>query len=256
MIELQKTFKESYVKTLRDMLKSGDTTALYGKKLFEIDLSQTKRLANIYAPQNLAEKLIPSPEGDFKSAIAVYEAYEGISPLVASNEAFWAYITHTELFEYTQKRWPKVLDGTASSNYIIDHWFIGGNGLLRNAASSLWWSVYCTIDFDRENKYELTEVLFKNYTMRVITFGSYTLIRHREAMIGILEFLKDNPIITQRAFEHRGQYITKYFNRLGATKQLTYMDWTFFYQTLERIKDRILLVTIREHINDDSLYDV
>ena len=254
MLKLQKTFKESYMKTLRDAVKSGEAIPLYGKEIFEIDQTQVKRLANVYAPEGLMKELVPTPEGDFVSAKAIYEAYKNISPLVASNEAFWAYISHNELFNYVRKRWPNVLNGTATANYIINHWFIGTNGLLRNAVASLWWGVYSTVDDSRDNKYELTEILFRNYTLRVITFGSYTLIRHREAMIGILGFLKDHPDIMERGFEYKGQYISKFFNRLGATKQLAYMDRDFFYEKLERIKNNILLVSSREKINDESLY--
>lgn len=255
MLQLQKTFKESYMKTLRDAVKSGEALPLYRGDSFAIDEIQVKRLANVYAPEGLENKLIPTSDGDFESGVAVYEAYRNISPLLASNEAFWVYITHTTLYNYAQKRWPKVLDGSASSDYIIDHWFIGSQGILRNVAAALWWGVYLTVDEESSNKYELTEILFRNYTLRVVTLGSYTLIRHRQAMFGILEFLKENPDITQRGFEHKGQFITKYFNRLGSSKQLVYMDKDFFYNTLEKIKDRILSITTREDINNDMLYN-
>ncbi len=255
MLQLQKTFKESYMKTLRDAVKSGEALPLYRGDSFAIDETQVKRLANVYAPEGLENKLIPTSDGDFESGVAVYEAYQNISPLLASNEAFWAYITHTTLYNYAQKRWPKVLDGPASSDYIIDHWFIGSQGILRNVAAALWWGVYLTVDEERANKYELTEILFRNYTLRVVTLGSYTLIRHRQAMFGILEFLKENPDITQRGFEYKGQFITKYFNRLGSSKQLVYMDKDFFYNTLEKIKDRIISITTREDINNDVLYN-
>lgn len=255
MLQLQKTFKESYMKTLRDAVKSGESLPLYSCDSFTIDETQVKRLANVYAPDGLEDKLIPTSDGDFQSAIAIYEAYKDISPLLASNETFWAYITHTTLFNYAQKRWPKVLDKTASVDYVLDHWFIGSNGLLRNAASALWWGVYSTVDEDRDNKYELTEILFKNYTLRVVTLGSYTLIRHRKAMLGILEFLKDNPDIMDKGFEYKGQFITKYFNRLGSSKQLVYMEKDFFYDTLVKIKERIMKVATREDINNDYLYN-
>lgn len=254
-MQLQKTFKESYMKTLRDAVKSGVAIPLYKEDSFEVDASQVKRLANVYAPEGLAEKLNEIWDDDFKAAIAIYEAYKNISPLLASNEAFWAYLTHVDLFSYAQKRWPKVKDNDCSSEYIIDHWFLGTNGLLRNAIASMWWSVYNTIDEDRENRYELSEILFKNYTLRVITFGSYVLIRHREAMIGILSFLKDNPEVINTAFEIRGRFISKYFNRLGAVKQLAYMKRDFFYEICTTMKDKIISVTKLEQLSDESLYN-
>lgn len=243
------------MKILRDAVKSGSAIPLYGNSTFEIDQTQVKRLANVYAPEGLAERLTEIWENDFASAVAIYEAYKIISPLLASNEAFWAYLTHTDLFSYTQKRWPKVKEKECSSDYILDHWFLGVNGLLRNAVASMWWSVHNTIDETRENKYELTEVLFKNYTLRIVAFGSTLLIRHREAMIGIMSFLADNPDVTNNALEYRGQFITKYFNRIGAVKQLAFLKRDYFYATCEHMKDKILSVTSRKQLSDDSLYN-
>ena len=254
-MELQKTFKESYMKTLRDAVKSGETIPLYAGDAYEVDATQVKRLANVYAPEGLMDKLNEVWEDDFQSAIAIYEAYKNISPLLASNEAFWAYLTHVDLFEYAQKRWPKVKEDNCGADYIIDHWFVGSQGLLRNAAASAWWSVYNTIDETRQNKYELTEMFFKNYTLRVTALGPTQLIRHREAMIGILSFLLDNPEVTKNAFEYRGQFMTKYFNRLGAVKQLAYLKRDYFYNTCERLKDKILSVTTRAQLTDESLYN-
>lgn len=254
-MQLQKTFKESYMKTLRDAVKSGDAIPLYSRESFEVDATQVKRLANVYAPEGLAEKLNETWNDDFQSAIAIYEAYKDISPLLASNEAFWAYLTHVDLFTYTQKRWSEVMGNNCSSNYILDHWFIGVQGILRNAIASLWWSVYNTVDETRENKYELTEILFKSFTLRVVTFGAYQLIRHREAMIGILSFLHDNPDVTGNGFEYRGRFISKYFNRLGAVKQLAYLKRDFFYDICTNMKDKILKVTRLEQVGDESLFN-
>lgn len=254
-MELQKTFKESYMKTLRDAVKSGETIPLYAGDAYEVDATQVKRLANVYAPEGLMDKLNEVWEDDFQSAIAIYEAYKNISPLLASNEAFWAYLTHVDLFEYAQKRWPKVKEDNCGADYIIDHWFVGSQGLLRNAAASAWWSVYNTVDESRKDKYELTEMFFKNYTLRVTALGPTQLIRHREAMIGILSFLLDNPEVTKNAFEYRGQFMTKYFNRLGAVKQLAYLKRDYFYKTCEQLKDKILSVTTRAQLTDESLYN-
>lgn len=254
-MQLQKTFRESYMNTLRDAVRSKEAIPLYSNDTFEVDTTQVKRLANVYAPEGLAEILEEVWKDDFKSAVAIYEAYKNISPLLASNEAFWAYLTHVDLFSYAQKRWPKVMESDCSAEYIFDHWFIGANGLLRNAIASMWWSVYNTIDETREKKYELTEVLFKNYTLRITTFGSYQLIRHREAMLGILSFLKDNPVIIDTALENRGNFIMKYFNRLGAVKQLSYMKSDFFYNICTSMKDKILNVTSRDQLKDESLYN-
>lgn len=87
-MQLQKTFKENYMKTLRDAVKSGIAIPLYANESFEVDTTRVKRLANVYAPEGLAAKLEEVWEDDFNSAVLIYEAYKNISPLLASNEAF------------------------------------------------------------------------------------------------------------------------------------------------------------------------
>lgn len=254
-MELQRIFKKSYVNTLRDSVKSGKTLPLYGKDYFEIDNKYISTLASIYKPEHIEKDLEGLENDDYKAAIIVYEAYKDISPLIASSEAFWTYITHTSMFRYTQHRYPKVLSQDADATYILNHWFIGPNGIMRNAVASLWWAVKNTVDENRANKYELTSILLKNYTLRTTTFGTYSLIRHREAMIGILSFLYDNPEIVNNNLESRGNFILKYFNRLGAVKQLCYLDRNFFRERCERMKDKILIVKSRNQLKDESLYN-
>ena len=69
---------------------------------------------------------------------------------------------------------------------------------------------------------------FRNDNIRTHYFGPSTIFRHREAVIGILEFLVENPDISNVHFSSRCIYIIQYFNRLGAVKQLAYMDRYFF----------------------------
>ena len=255
-MELQKTFKDSYITTLKDQVKSGVAIPLYGQDAFEVDETQVKRLAAVYAPEGLREKMLQYVNDDFMGAKTLYEAYSNISPLLASNESFWAYLTHTTFFKYMQQRWSNVLDGTSTSNYILDHWFVSSQGLIRNALANLWWNIHNTIDSTREDPYELSEIVFKNYTLRTMTFGISTLIRHREAMIGILEFLKENPTITAESFENRGRFIVKYFNRLGAVKQLAYLERDYFKTKCESMKEKILSISTRDQVvNDESLYN-
>lgn len=255
-MELQKTFKESYMAALKDAVSLGgaDVLARYGADEFDIDPKGVKRLAGVYAPEGLEERMVDMEYDDFAAAKIIYEAFKGISPLLASNEAFWAYLTHTTLFHYTQHRWDNVLMGKATTNYIIDHWFEGEQSLMRNAAASLWWTVHNTVDETRKNPYELTEIMFRNYAMWSSSFGRTTIIRHREAMIGILDFFKDNPAVFDNQFEARSRFVTKYFNRLGAVKQLAYLDREYFRQQCERIKDKIISVTNREQVKNEALY--
>lgn len=253
---LQRTFRESYMKTLRDAVVTGDALPLYAADTFALDAAGIQPLARVVEPQGLAERMQGLEDDDFAAARTIYEAYSTLSPLVASNEAFWAYLTHTSLFAYTQRRWPNVMNQTATPDYILEHWFIGTNRILRNAAAAGWWTIHNTITPERKDPYELSAIMYKNYALRTNTLGTSLVIRHREAMIGILDYLRDHPKITEQYFEARSLFIYKYFNRLGAVKQLAYLPREYFRQTLEGLHDRILSVTTREQpTHDETLYN-
>lgn len=239
-MELQKVFKHSYMDELRKNIHISD----YQGESFPYDPSKVKSLANVYKPEGLLERL--DPEDDFTSAIEIFKAYDSVTPLLASLPDLWVYLAHVDLFPYVQKRWPKVLDGSADEQYVLNHWHENSH-FMRTSFAGLWWHVFLTYDESRNNPYELTEVLFKSQDFRTLRFGELGLIRHKPAMIGVLEYLIENNEIMRNAFDARGQFISRYFNLIGGTKPLAYMDKQFFKNKLEKIKDKLLLIN---SIND------
>ena len=237
-MNLQKVFKESYVKDLRDRVKAGINLTDYSKEDFPYDKTMVRSIANLHQPENLLDKM--DFADDLVSAKALYESYKDMSPLLASNDAFWTYLTHIDLFTYVQQRWPKVLRGEADKTYIENHWFQGGNAFFQLTLSGLWWSVYCTIDEKRgeRRKYEITDFLFNHINYRELAGTS--LFRHKEAVIGIIEFLMENPTLSESYTKWRIRYIMKYFNQLGAVKLLSYFNRDFFKAELEKKKDVLL----------------
>ena len=231
-MELQKVFKHSYMDELRKNIHISD----YQGEAFPYDPSKVKPLANVYKPEGLLDRL--DPDDDFASAKEIYQAYETVTPLLASLPDLWVYLAHVDLFPYVQKRWPRVFDEDVEEQYILNHWHENSH-FMRTTFAGLWWHTYLTYDKQRENPFELTEVLFKSQDFRTLRFGELGLIRHRPAMIGVLEFLIDNPDITQNAFDARGQYISRYFNLLGGTKQLSYMNKDYFKKKLIEIKPKL-----------------
>lgn len=233
---LQKVFRESYVKTLRDNVRTGQSLPEYSKDEFPYDKDMVRSI-NLRQPVGLLDKM--DYENDLVSAKALYEAYPGMTPLVASNDNFWIYLAHVDLFPYMKKRWPKVLNGEADSDYIISHWFQEGRSV-QTTLSGLWWSVYCTIDEGRgeERKYEITDFFFRNQNLRELVATS--LFRHKEAVVGIMEFLMENPDLSESYTRWRIRYIMKYFNQLGAVKVLSYLDRNFFKSELKKIKGTLL----------------
>src|SRR5690554_6880860 len=187
----QPIFKTKYVQKLKTELNE----EFYKSNEFVYDKNQVYVFPNIEQTEGLIDKL--DVNDDCKTAIAIFEAFEKLEPIQASDERLWVYLAHADLYSYMVKRWNAVQNGTAkdAKGYILDHWFLTSTAqgnLMRHAVSGLWWSVFLSVDKERDDKYELTKVLFKNQTFRTRTFGNYRLVRHKEAAIGLLEFCLEN----------------------------------------------------------------
>ena len=130
---------------------------------------------------------------------------------------------------------------------ILNHFTIKAHGLMRQGLGGLWWLVHLTSDPDRDNPYELTEILFKNYTLRTVRFGVGRVIQHKEAALGILQYIKDHEDEIP-SMENVANGLASYFNKLGAIKQLTYMDRDFFYSEMEKHIEEFKVATT--HHND------
>jgi len=241
-MEKQKIFRSSYISQLKNNLKNGISVHLYKNKEFEYNKEKELLLPTVYKPIGLLEKM--DENNDFKSAIALYEAYKDFTPLQASDERFWTYLTHVDLFPYMQKRRNKHLSGEIDNEieYILKYWFMKSTSqqeLMRHSLAGLWWGVYLSVDETRENKYELTNILFRQLDFPTRTLGTYRLGRHKEAVIGILQFILENDELFNSKFEKKTRYITKYLNLVGGTKPLGYFDRLFFINELNKIKTKI-----------------
>ena len=238
---LQKVFKKGYMDYLKNNIKIED----YLQDVFPIDKTQVVSLYGISQPEGLLEQLEPTDDGDFQSAIAIYEAYRDISPLFAMQDDLWIYLTHVDLFDYVKRRWPEIEKGGKSGNsynYIIDHWFHNRFHLFRTTFAGFWWNIYLTVDEQRENKYELSQFLFKNQEFRTSSFGELPIIRHKEAMIGILEFLYENQDLFNSGFNAKARYIRHLFEVLGGYKNLTSLPRDYFKTTLYKYKETLASV--------------
>ena len=226
----------------------------YQGESFPYNPSKVKSLSNIYKPEGLLERL--DPEDDFASAVEIYKAYENVTPLLASLPDLWVYLAHVDLFPYVQARHSDVLNDDVTEKYIINHWFENEVSLFRMAIPSSWWSVHLSIDKDRGNPYELTEILFKNQELRTNSFGPLTLIRHKPAMMGVLEFFKDHFELLEDGMNMRAQYIRKLFTFLSGTKRLEFLPKEYFKAELEKRLDVIARKLSREDIkNKNELFN-
>lgn len=226
---LQKVFTPSYTQYLKANVKVDN----YLRERFPYEPSQVRKLSGVKHHENLLSEMEPTPEGNLKSAIAIYEAYENISPLFAQQDSLWIYLAHVDLFEYVKKRWPlKDVEEDKLISHIQEHWL--ETQAIRSTLSGLWRSVYLTVDENRPNRYELTAVLFRNETFRTRVFGSSLVARHRAATQGILEYMLEN-MEKFKSLEQKGQEVAKHFNMLGSYKLLPSLPKEFFKREMDRL---------------------
>lgn len=220
-MEKQKIFTSGYVRKLKDEVLSETSLQFYDESEFIFDDDRLLEMPNIYRPDNLYGRL--RVNDDLTSAIAIYEAYENLTPMQASDERLWTYLSHVDLFGYLQDRW----DGELTSKYVLDHWFIRStkqSNLLSDNLSGMWWAVYLSVDEKRSDKFELTKILFRQRDFAFRTLGTYKLGRHKKAVKGILEFIQENEKLFSTKFEAKTREVTKFLNLYGGTKPIPYFE--------------------------------
>lgn len=241
----QTIFKQNYVEELVRSIKNGTTLPLYENESFEYNVEKTLQSPLIFQPEN-ADFLIPDKNSlyDFENAKIIFESYKSLTPLQASDIRFWTYLAHADYYKYMKKRWPKLETKEAGSRtkYILDHWFIPSptqSNFLLHGIAGLWWAAFLTYDASRTDAYELTRVLFTQLDFATRTLGAYSLSRHKEAVLGILDYILQNPALFQSRFQEKSRFLTKYLNQLGGTKPLSYFDRTFFERVLQTVEKKI-----------------
>lgn len=267
-MELQRIFTPEYVNLLTNDIHVDN---YLGDHIIYND-SEVRRLKSIEKPEGLEDRML-NAASEFEAAVILYESYQALTPGFAANPVLWVYLTHVDLFNYVKWEWPN-LERYDTDNkkkgqkrgekrseedmkkYIRDHWLISPNGYMRTSLMNLWWSVYMTVDesLNGDQKYDLTRVFFCNDGLRTRRLGTGHLGRNRNALKGILSFMRDNPDIFQDGIENRMIWITRHFNLIGGTKPLSNMDSNFFYRELEKFKTHLQNIKKREDVTGPTAF--
>ena len=227
----QRLLKQTCIDRLLYDVEHGVNLDRFQNDILPFDEADFLITSKVEQPENLLQILLPIADDDYLCSLALFKAYSKLTPLQAISQQFWDTLAFCDLFSYMQSRWSLRGSDDIYGNIMRHYHLTSSNNVLRHGLASLWWSVYLSMDSDAENPYELTEVMFKNQTLRTRVFGSSKVIQHKEAAIGILRYLKDNEMFIY-SFEKVGRGLSSYFNKLGAVKQLTYLDRDFFYREM------------------------
>ena len=239
----QSKYSVNFSYQLKEMVNSGTSLHLYlNKNKFDaqalsiegdvIEECDFQRL-----PETLCDKMI-SADSEFDQGKLLYEALRTITPREASDIGLWNYLAHNELYRFIHHRWSgleHLRPGSSQESFIKNHWIMTSSSqgnLIDYPLSGLWWSFYISEDKTREDPYELTRILFQNLQFRTKGFGQAKFSRHKEATIGVLEFIKENKLHLKN-FEENGSAITPYVNLLGGARPLGFFDRKWFKNKLE-----------------------
>ncbi len=197
----------------------------------EFEYDSSFEIENVELINNRMLLLLDENEkSEFKIAKIFWEKTNHLTPFQASDIGFWNYLNHFPFYNFLHKRWK-----ISGPNDILNHFLLKSSSqatLIDRTLSSYWWTFYLTVDENRVNPFELTEVLFQNASFRTKNFGSYKIFRHKEAVIGTIEFIIENNL-NKSNFEDNTRAISVFLNKLGGTKPLGYFDRKWFKEKLK-----------------------
>ncbi len=104
---------------------------------------------------------------DLDNTKTLYTAVRNLSPIQASDERLWVYLSHVTYWDYMRKRWgvEQYVNKPRFEEIVEERYFFMPDrprALIRNGIARLWWYGYTTYDDEREDPFELTAVLLKN----------------------------------------------------------------------------------------------
>lgn len=229
-MELQRQFSQEYLTEIKNKIYDPDFRKKYVEPTFVIEDNENNvvKIPGLYN-KHVILKLSDKPSDDFENAEAFYEGYKDMSPIIASQETIWAYLTHIEYFDYVKERWGVSSDTSADT--MIDHFFVRSMlKIARNGLARLWWPVYITFDNNNKDPYHLTKIFFAN-TQIVVSMSESVLFTCKPLTQGVLEFFEEHPDV--KTSKANIEKIMEYFNALGGVRNLAFDSKEFIKHTIE-----------------------
>lgn len=219
-----KVFQQSYVDKLYREVSSTNNCDGYKLDSFPYEEKFPEGTTALYIDKGFT---LDGNKNDLENTKALYSQLKTMNTTQASDERFWTYLTHVVFWRYMRERWPaeKAQDGKELGR-IKDRYFLRSpniESLTRNGIARLWWYGYLTYDKNRENPFELTEILLKRADLSV-GITERAIGSNRNIRIAILEFLKEHSVILDSEDETRK--LLKELNLCGGVRNLPFLQVT------------------------------
>ena len=159
----------------------------------------------------------------------IYEAMGDLSHYLARDERLWVYLTHTDLLEYSRKRWPIPDDDEKAVKHIGNHFFVvgGGRGFERdNAASRLWWMASLCSRVKGITLEETLAALLYQYDVRANIIERPTTSQSIAVFSAVMKKLHKSFLTEEKELFERERFrrIMRELNLKGGIKLLGAMD--------------------------------
>ena len=225
----QYKFKKSFLEKIKQLAKDNANLHMFASDKFDFEETDLVCMHGINRSETLLEDMM-NANTEYEAAICLYKAYENITPLTASDEAFWSYLALVELNSYARKRFES-LQNLVSNKVVLARYF-AQERIIKNVIARLWWAVYKS---DRgtsagDRRFELTETLFSHSEL-FDTLTQSKLFRYKSATMGILTFFTAHSKLISR---ENALAAMKYFNRAGGARELVALPESFFIRELEK----------------------
>lgn len=226
---VQNKFKKSFLEKIKQIAKDGENLSIFSTEKFDCSPQDLVGMHGVKHPENLLDDMMNAPS-DFDAAICLYKSYENLTPLAASDEAFWSYLGLVELNPYARKRL-KSLEKVVSRSVVLARYF-AQERIIKNVIGRIWWAVYKSDmgESAGEDRFALTKVLFSHSEL-FDTLTQSKLFRYKNATIGVLSFFAEHKELITR---EKTLAAMKYFNRMGGARELIALPTSFFKKELER----------------------
>ncbi|SRR5258706_507725 len=238
-------FKESFVHGLRISITENQKNYLLDNAWANrIGPSSARDLSTSIDVALLPSLAIPENNNlkDAENAVQIHKTFPNLTPLQARDPRLWTRLCHVEFWSYMINRWPierYLKDGQKKTDgRILERYFISqsqGRSLMRNGIARLWWSAHLSFGPDRENPYELTQVLMStlDITQSILerSIGRAPNIIH-----GFLAFLlrhKDELLTGGNINRIKIRQLTKFLNMYGGVSILDYLSESRIIELLE-----------------------
>lgn len=250
-----KLFKEEFLDNLKKNIAENidyyQKESVWIGEYFGIDISEDD------PPVQLIIKEKNNHELDYENTVRLYTALKNLSPAKASDERFWAYMTHVVYWDYMIARWPVAIkndeDIVKAINFIKTHYFFGEKPYARNGIARLWWFGHVTYDSSLEDPFELTALMLKNQDQDIsrMIMESPNIVRNRVSIQIILRSI-DNMKKQGIPFKARDfvRYAAKRINFLGGVTVLEALD----YEDINKLIESLIKKWVEE--NQEALVGV